>query len=67
MGVYVSGAFNCFTEAVHSNIDAINSQTTMGTLRNLVAARISYAFDWHGPSLLVDTACSSSLQVIKYD
>lgn len=32
-----------------------------GLERAIVANRISYFFDWHGPSLSVDTACSSSL------
>lgn len=32
-----------------------------GLERAIVANRVSYFFDWRGPSLSVDTACSSSL------
>jgi len=32
-----------------------------GTALCIAANRLSYQFDWHGPSLALDTACSSSL------
>lgn len=35
-----------------------------GTARSIVSNRVSYFFDWHGPSLTVDTACSSSLVAV---
>ncbi|KAI0518349.1 hypothetical protein F5B22DRAFT_635407 [Xylaria bambusicola] len=35
--------------------------TTCGTNRAIISNRVSYVFDWHGPSMTIDTACSSSL------
>ncbi|MEP6914711.1 MAG: type I polyketide synthase, partial [Acidobacteriota bacterium] len=42
----------------------IGSHTNTGTATSLAANRISYAFDFRGPSLIVDTACSSSLTAL---
>ncbi|NJK63163.1 MAG: polyketide synthase [Synechococcaceae cyanobacterium SM2_3_1] len=42
----------------------VEGHTSTGTYTCLIPNRISYIFDFHGPSLPVDTACSSSLVAI---
>ncbi len=45
---------------------AIDMYSATGTLNSVAAGRVSYAFDFRGPSLSIDTACSSSLVAIHY-
>lgn len=35
-----------------------------GNINSIIASRIAYMLDWHGPSMIVDTACSSALTAI---
>jgi acyl transferase domain-containing protein len=42
----------------------INAYTNLGLGMCIAANRISYLFDFHGPSFAVDTACSSSLVAV---
>ena len=61
IGVYV-GASNLDYGNLHTTDPAaIESHFMTGNTLSLVSNRISYAFDWHGPSFTIDTACSSSL------
>lgn len=41
--------------------DSLGMYHASGTAKALVSNRVSYFFDWHGPSMTIDTACSSSL------
>lgn len=44
----------------------IGPYSMIGTALSIIANRISYIFNLHGPSLVIDTACSSSLVAIHH-
>ena len=46
------------------NRHLIDGYANSGTATSIAANRISYLFDFRGPSLAVDTACSSSLTAV---
>jgi phthiocerol/phenolphthiocerol synthesis type-I polyketide synthase C len=60
-GVYVgASALDYSTIGLHDPAVADPYYATGNTL-SIIANRVSYIFDLHGPSLTIDTACSSSL------
>ncbi|KAL3474076.1 lovastatin nonaketide synthase [Aspergillus californicus] len=50
--------------AVYGDIDCAPTYAGTGTARSIHSNRISYFFDWHGPSMTIDTACSSSMMAL---
>jgi hybrid polyketide synthase/nonribosomal peptide synthetase ACE1 len=49
--------------AFHDN-ESIPKYAATGTARSMLANRMSYFFNWTGPSMTIDTACSSSLVAV---
>lgn len=60
-GVFVGNMSVDYTEILLQDIDSFPTYFASGTARSILSNRISYFFDWHGPSVTIDTACSSSL------
>ena len=65
MGFFVGCTGHDYEKIALSN-KHIDEFTLMGVSKTLIANRISYFYDWHGPSEVVDTACSSSLVAIHH-
>ena len=51
-------------QAGFSDKTSIDTHSTTGGVLSIAANRISYLFNFHGPSFIVDTACSSSLVAV---
>jgi acyl transferase domain-containing protein len=60
-GVFIGICTGDYGTMRHQDIATINAYTNGGRSYSIVSNRISYAFDFRGPSFSVDTACSSSL------
>ncbi|RYP41495.1 hypothetical protein DL767_001000 [Monosporascus sp. MG133] len=59
--VFVGQMSDDYNEMLLRDVDSIPQYTGTGTSRAIMANRVSYFFDWKGPSMNIDTACSSSL------
>ncbi|RAH76705.1 hypothetical protein BO86DRAFT_443060 [Aspergillus japonicus CBS 114.51] len=59
--VYAGLMCNDYEAILLRDFQQIPNYHATGVARSIVSNRISYFFDWHGPSLTVDTACSSTL------
>ncbi|KAI0185009.1 putative hybrid NRPS/PKS enzyme [Xylaria flabelliformis] len=59
--VYVGVMSADFTDMIGRDTETFPTYFATGTARSILSNRLSYFFDWHGPSMTIDTACSSSL------
>ena len=63
-GLFVGVATNDYKERlVQQNLDT-EPQSTTGTVHALIANRVSFLLNLHGPSEAIDTACSSALVAV---
>lgn len=61
VGVYVGSSTNDYSFLAVSDPTVAHPYAITGTSSSIIANRVSYFYDFHGPSVTVDTACSSSL------
>ncbi len=65
VGVYVGASMTEYAHSLYGDLAAADSHFATGISLAVIANRVSYAFDLHGPSITVDTACSSSLVALN--
>ncbi|EOB07192.1 Fatty acid synthase, partial [Anas platyrhynchos] len=64
-GVWVGASGSEAAEAFSQDPEQLLGYSMTGCQRAMFANRISYFFDFKGPSLTIDTACSSSLMALE--
>ncbi|GFF56987.1 lovastatin nonaketide synthase [Aspergillus udagawae] len=62
--VYVGQMCRDYCSMRDRDLNTIPTYHLTGAAPNNTANRVSYFFNWHGPSLCLDTACSSSLVAV---
>lgn len=61
VGVFMGSSNNDYGMLIAADPAESHPYALTGTASSIIANRVSYAFDFRGPSVNVDTACSSSL------
>ncbi|VXD25132.1 amino acid adenylation domain-containing protein [Planktothrix paucivesiculata] len=64
MGVFIGATGADYWELQQQRNQQIEGYTLSGYSTSIIANRISYLFNFKGPSFVVDTACSSSLMAV---
>lgn len=62
--VYVGCMTGDYHEMLLRDPQHLPKYMATGTARSILANRVSYFFNWKGPSMTIDTACSSSLVAV---
>lgn len=65
-GLFVGVSINDYNELAQDYDIEINPFVSSGINNSIIANRISYLLDFHGPSEVIDTACSSSLVALRH-
>jgi acyl transferase domain-containing protein/enoyl-CoA hydratase/carnithine racemase/acyl carrier protein/SAM-dependent methyltransferase len=66
IGVFTGVCHYDYREVVSTAVDSSDAYVGTGNALSLLANRLSFFYDFKGPSLTVDTACSSSLVALHH-
>lgn len=64
VGVFVGIGATDYFRYVMSERSQIDAYCATGTFQSTASGRLSYVFDFNGPSVTVDTACSSAMSAL---
>ncbi|AEF38568.1 Polyketide synthase [Hoyosella subflava DQS3-9A1] len=64
VGVFIGSSSNDYSLLTVSDPSTAHYYALTGTSSSIIPNRVSYTFDFRGPSISVDTACSSSLVAV---
>jgi polyketide synthase 13 len=64
VGVFVGSSTNDYSFLSVADPTTTHPYAITGTASSIIANRVSYFYDFRGPSMAIDTACSSSLVAI---
>lgn len=65
-GVYVGGCYSDLHKAIVKDIRNITGYENTGCSTSMISNRVSFCFNFRGPSMTIDTACSSSLVAFDF-
>lgn len=64
-GVFVGLMSQDYFALNGQDINSVPTYAASGTAASNASSRLSYFFNWHGPSMTIDTACSSSMVAVN--
>lgn len=65
-GVYSGSMSDDYQQILGRDIDDLPKYTASGVARTMLANRLSWFYNLHGPSISMDSACSSSLMAFDF-
>jgi len=63
-GVFIAVITSDYDQLITQELERVRIYSGIGAANSIVANRLSYFLDLHGPSLVLDTACSGSLTAL---